>query len=77
MVIVALALMDRLGRRDLLLWGTTGMTLSLGVLGTALLLGSVMPPLVSAGSLFLYMGFFEISLGPVMCVRGLLVTTVA
>ena len=111
MVIVALAMMDRFGRRDLLLVGTlgeraarqrsartlgargppprsarspalgvpsppthtlahvlahahAGMTISLAMLGTFLTLKSV--PLMSAVSLFLYMGFFEISLGPVM-----------
>lgn len=63
-VIVALAAMDRLGRRFLLLLGTGGMAISLGCLATALLLHA--PPFFTAGSLFLYMAFFEISLGPIM-----------
>lgn len=63
-VIVALVLMDRLGRRLLLLVGTAGMAVSLGCLATALLVHA--PPFFTAGSLFLYMAFFEISLGPVM-----------
>ena len=54
MVVVALGLMDRLGRRDLLLWGTAGMTASLACLGAALQVDGA-PPLLSAGSLFLYM----------------------
>jgi MFS family permease len=57
-VIVALAMMDRLGRRDLLLWGTGGMAVSLGCLAISLTLKAA--PMLSAVSLFLYMAFFEV-----------------
>lgn len=59
-VIVALALMDRLGRRDLLLGGTAIMAVSLGCLAAALMLHA--PPMFTAGSLFIFMGAFEVSL---------------
>ncbi|MFC4986400.1 MULTISPECIES: sugar porter family MFS transporter [Saliphagus] len=64
---VAILLVDRVGRRPLLLVGTAGMAVMLGVLG----LGFFLPGLsgivgyVTLGSMFLYVGFFAISLGPV------------
>jgi MFS family permease len=64
-VIVALMIMDRAGRRLLLLLGTSGMCVSLVSLGLLLRFPG-QPPILSALSLFIYMGFFEISLGPVM-----------
>lgn len=67
LTVVALLLVDRVGRRPLLLVGTGGMAVMLGVLG----LGFFLPGLsgvvgyVTLGSMFLYVGFFAISLGPV------------
>lgn len=64
---VALLLVDRVGRRPLLLVGTGGMAVMLGILG----LGFFLPGLsgvigyITLGSMFLYVGFFAISLGPV------------
>jgi MFS family permease len=77
-VIVALILMDRVGRKPLLLVGCAGMTVTLIGLSQALSAANAakgvdgkgdVPPLVGYGatvSLVLYMAFFEISLGPVL-----------
>ena len=66
MTVVALLLLDRLGRRPLLLLGMAGMVVSLAMLGTAFLFPHL-PALrwVAAGSLMLYVGSFAIGLGPV------------
>ena len=66
MTVVALLLLDRVGRRPLLLIGMAGMVVSLGVLGTAFLFPHL-PVLrwVAAGSLMLYVGSFAVGLGPV------------
>lgn len=66
MTVVALLLLDRVGRRPLLLIGMAGMIVSLAVLGTAF----VFPQLhalrwIAAGSLMLYVGSFAVGLGPV------------
>jgi SP family galactose:H+ symporter-like MFS transporter len=66
MTVAALLLLDRVGRRPLLLIGMGGMVVSLGVLGTAF----VFPQFtalrwVAAGSLMLYVGSFAVGLGPV------------
>ncbi|MDS0295204.1 sugar porter family MFS transporter [Halogeometricum luteum] len=67
MTCVAIYLVDRVGRRPLLLVGTGGMTLMLGVLG----LGFYLPGLsgiigyVTLASMILYVAFFAIGLGPV------------
>ncbi len=66
MTVVALLLLDRVGRRPLLLIGMAGMVISLAVLGTAFLY----PYLsglrwLAAGSLTLYVGSFAVGLGPV------------
>jgi hypothetical protein len=69
-VIVALMLMDVLGRKVLLLVGAAGMTATLLSLGYLLThLGDPVSPATGIGaaaSLVLYMAFFEISLGPVL-----------
>ena len=67
-VIVALFLMDRVGRRPLLLVGSAGMVVCMLVLGYALTPSPVPRALgyVATAALCLYMAFFEISLGPVM-----------
>jgi len=62
--ILAAAIIDRVGRKALLLVGSAGMTLSLGLLGAAL---RVTPPptsLILLGVLF-YVAFFGMGLGPV------------
>jgi SP family galactose:H+ symporter-like MFS transporter len=66
MTVVALLLLDRVGRRPLLLIGMAGMVVSLGGLGTAFLFPHL-PVLrwVAAGSLMLYVGSFAVGLGPV------------
>ena len=63
-VVVALALMDRVGRKPLLLVGCVGMALS-----SALLAASYQLPngnTLAVAALVLYMAFFEISLGPIL-----------
>jgi SP family galactose:H+ symporter-like MFS transporter len=67
MTIVAIRLIDQVGRRPLLLIGLTGMILSLGVLGLAFLLPNLSSALgwIAVGSLILYVGSFAIGLGPV------------
>ncbi len=67
MTVVAVLLMDRLGRRRLLLVGLAGMTLSLAGLGAAFFLPSLagVVGLAAVGSLMLYVAFFAIGLGPV------------
>ena len=66
MTVVALLLLDRVGRRPLLLSGMAGMVVSLAVLGTAFLFPDL-PGLrwLAAGSLMLYVGSFAVGLGPV------------
>ena len=66
MTLVAIWLVDRVGRRVLLLWGLAGMGVSLCLLALAFLLGS--GPLLgwlTAASLTAYVGCFAIGLGPV------------
>lgn len=65
--VVALLYVDRIGRRRLLLIGSAGMTIMLGILG----LGFYLPGLsgsvgyITLGSMILYVAFFAIGLGPV------------
>jgi MFS transporter, SP family, galactose:H+ symporter len=69
-VIVALFLMDRLGRKPLLLIGCVGMAFSCVALALSFQLSSKPFPksvgYTASASLILYMAFFEISLGPVL-----------
>jgi SP family galactose:H+ symporter-like MFS transporter len=67
MTTVAMQLLDRVGRRPLLLIGLVGMVLSLSILGLAFLLPGMVHILgwIAVGSLMLYVGSFAISLGPV------------
>jgi SP family galactose:H+ symporter-like MFS transporter len=66
MTLVAIWLVDRVGRRVLLLWGLAGMGVSLCLLALAFALGQG-PALgwLTAASLTLYVGCFAIGLGPV------------
>jgi MFS transporter, SP family, galactose:H+ symporter len=65
--IVAVRLLDRIGRRPLLLYGLVGMILSLGVLGFAFTSPNLAQALavISLVCVMLYVAFFAISLGPV------------
>jgi SP family galactose:H+ symporter-like MFS transporter len=66
MTVVALLLLDRVGRRPLLLIGMAGMVVSLAVLGTAFLFPHLrVLKWFAAGSLMLYVGSFAVGLGPV------------
>ena len=68
MTVVAMQLIDRLGRRPLLLTGLAGMSGALCVLGGGFLLGGdhgVTLGWVTAVSLAAYVGFFAIGLGPI------------
>jgi sugar porter (SP) family MFS transporter len=67
LTILALQLVDRVGRRPLLLVGLAGMTISLAALGIAFILPSQsgMVGWISIISLMLYVGSFAIGMGPV------------
>jgi sugar porter (SP) family MFS transporter len=67
LTIVALRIIDRVGRRPLLLYGLVGMVISLGVLGAAFLLAgsSSIVAWLAVISLALYVACFAIGLGPV------------
>lgn len=67
MTLVAIWLIDRVGRRALLLYGIIGMVIGLGTLGLAFQLSALAGALgwIAAGSLMLYIGSFAVSLGPV------------
>lgn len=70
MTIVAIYLLDRVGRRPLLLWSAAGMTVSLLVLGLGFAVGrgadeGGMLGTVTGISLMVYIGFFAIGMGPV------------
>ncbi|WP_436923586.1 sugar porter family MFS transporter [Halosimplex amylolyticum] len=67
MTVVAISLVDRVGRRKLLLVGVSGMVVTLAVLGTVFYLpgfGDVLG-IVATVSLMLFVSFFAIGLGPV------------
>ena len=69
MTIVAIRLIDRVGRRPLLLGGTTGMAVALIVLALAFVIGgnhlTGATAIVAIGALLVYTGSFAIGLGPV------------
>jgi sugar porter (SP) family MFS transporter len=66
--LVALPLIDTLGRRPLLLIGLTGMTLSLMVLSWAFHFTTPLPSLkwIAISSMLVYIACFAFSLGPIM-----------
>ncbi len=67
MTIVSMWLIDRIGRRPLLLTGIAGMTITLGVLGWAFHSASPAGALswIAVISIMLYVASFAISLGPI------------
>jgi sugar porter (SP) family MFS transporter len=67
LTIVAVRLLDRVGRRPLLLYGLVGMILSLGVLGFAFISPNLSHALawISVICVMLYVASFAIGLGPV------------
>ncbi len=67
MTVVALRLLDRAGRRTLLMIGVSGMSLSLFALGGAFVGGggSTLASVVAIASLMLYVASFAVSLGPI------------
>jgi MFS transporter, SP family, galactose:H+ symporter len=67
LTVVAMTLVDRVGRRPLLLFGLAGMILGLGILGLAFQLPSLAGALgwIAVVSLMIYVGAFAIGLGPV------------
>lgn len=67
MTIVALRLLDRAGRRTLLMVGVSGMVLSLFALGAAFVGGggSTLASVVAIVSLMAYVASFAVSLGPI------------
>ena len=67
MTLVAIRLLDRSGRRPLLLFGVTGMSVSLFTLGIAFLGGggSTVASVLAIASLMVFIASFAISLGPI------------
>jgi sugar porter (SP) family MFS transporter len=67
MTVVAIRLLDRAGRRPLLLWGTLVMALALSALALAFLVDarSTVGSAVAIISLMVYVGAFAVSLGPI------------
>jgi SP family galactose:H+ symporter-like MFS transporter len=66
MTAVAIWLVDRVGRRVLLIWGLGGMGVSLCLLALGFMLGhGQLLGLLTGASLTVYVGFFAIGLGPV------------
>lgn len=63
--VISLWLIDRVGRRPLLVAGLIGMAFSLFILGISFLSKSESSGLTAVFALLIYVGFFAVSLGPV------------
>jgi sugar porter (SP) family MFS transporter len=70
MTIVAIAVIDRVGRKPLLLVGLAGMTVSLGIIGAAFAFSGLSGIIswVTLAGLMLYIASFAVSFGPVLWV---------
>jgi len=70
MTVVAIAVIDRIGRKPLLLIGLAGMTVSLGIIGAAFAVSGLSGILswVTLIGLMLYIASFAVSFGPVLWV---------
>jgi MFS family permease len=70
MTIVAIAVIDRVGRKPLLLVGLAGMTVALGVIGAAFAFSgfSGIISWVTLAGLMLYIASFAVSFGPILWV---------
>ena len=64
MTVVALWLIDRIGRRPLMIGGLIGMTAALAVLGFSFFGSSEAIGAAALGGLIVYVAFFAVSLGP-------------
>jgi MFS family permease len=62
--LIAMVLLDRWGRRTMLLTASAGMTVALTTMVCALHIGNI-SPLVILGSAIFYVGFFALGMGPV------------
>ncbi len=67
MTVVALRLLDRKGRREMLFIGVTGISISLFLLGCAFMSGmpETLSTIIAIGSLMAFVSSFAISLGPI------------
>lgn len=65
MTVISLWLIDRLGRRALLIGGLIGMALSLIILGISFLIAGEASGLTAIAAMLFYVSFFAVSLGPV------------
>ena len=67
MTVVAVLLLDRVGRRPLLIWGTVGVSLSMLVLGAFFFFTSLQEsaPWLALVCLVFYVGSYAVGLGPV------------
>lgn len=65
LTIIALWLIDRVGRRPLLVAGLIGMAVSLALLGVSFFFSGEFSGLTAIFALLIYVGFFAVSLGPV------------
>lgn len=89
MTVVAIYLLDRLGRRPLLIWGLVGMTVALLVIAGSFIVHGPLASAITVIAVAVYVGFFAIGLGPVFWLliseifplavraRGMSVATVA
>ncbi len=63
--VVSVWLLDKLGRRPLLIWGMAGMVVSLSILAVAFFTQSELIDLIAIVSLMIYVASFAIGLGPI------------
>ncbi len=66
--VIALWVLDKVGRKPLLLGGIIGMVLALGCLGTAFMISAPWASFLALGALLVYVASFAVSLGPIVWV---------